>query len=189
MDLEVPQNNPPPILPSSQNISTQDGSISQQSRTIVWILGFILVAVLGLFLYVAISTENIRIRMERFIEPYIPSENFVQSQSQPLSERMYIKKAGLARPGFIIFASREPLGTSTDKILSSIDIALLPAGKYFNIPIPLDRIRAETLGVMPGSLIYVALYYDNGDGLFDKEKDILVRNIFGNPIVSHFTVL
>lgn len=164
-----------------------------------WILGILLFASIITLVSVLVSTPEAMAMIQRFVStrmvtirrlvsPYIPSKDRVIGMNQPISEKLFVKEARLTRPGFVILTQNPPQGSDEDILISATKINFVPEGRSFNIPVFIDLAYIETLGMGSGSTVYIALYYDDGDRVFDKDQDILVKNILGDPVLGHFVL-
>jgi len=106
--------------------------------------------------------------------------NAIYVAEQNVDKKVLVSLVRLKRNGFVVI--REDAGKAPGAVLGTSD--LLPAGETRDLPpIVLSRVMIE------GETLYAALYFDDGDGVFELSKDAPALDAAGGePTMTIFTV-
>lgn len=102
--------------------------------------------------------------------------NVVVVQDQAVGANVVITYAANSQPSFIVI---QPEGTGKGRILAVS--RLLPEGEAHNF-----RVAVE--GGLPNGFYFAVMRRDDGDGSFDPERDLAVRDARGAAAITRFLV-
>ncbi len=105
--------------------------------------------------------------------------NTVTAPEQAGGSEVFIERATLTDDGYVVIHEDED-GTPGEVIGAS---DLLPKGEHVNLIIVLDKEVAE------GDVLHAMLHKDDGDGVFDPEKDLPITDAGGNPVAAQFSII
>ena len=105
--------------------------------------------------------------------------NAIYVPDQEPGEKVFIGFAGLREAGFVVI--REAEGGSAGAVIGRSN--LLQAGNSGSMP-PITLSRRA----LDGETFIAMLYRDNGDGIFDPEKDSPAIDTEGKPIAMEFAI-
>lgn len=100
--------------------------------------------------------------------------NAIEVQDQPAAARVIVTYAALSAPSYVIVLTETP---GPDRVVAVS--RLLPEGEYHTFRVPAAHALA------PG-FHYALLRADDGDGVFDQERDGLVRDARGAVSLTRF---
>ncbi len=108
--------------------------------------------------------------------------------TQPIGTVVRISSVRLHKAGFVAVYYDGPMGS---RVIGHS--AYLPPGYYRNMTIPIAyTLVLPPIATLPMSYIlkntpmFVRLYWDNGDKMFDEFTDTGVKNVFGKVYTKHF---
>lgn len=112
---------------------------------------------------------------------WIPSNRIVVFK-QPYGNFAVLSSIRIARPGFIVLNFKDIGGWRVEQPY------YLDSGYYRDLLVPVDFDIIRDLP--PQNLLFVVrMYVDDGDGVFDAQKDMPVRNVFGRILSQDFYML
>jgi hypothetical protein len=128
------------------------------------------ISVLGTGLIVGVAAAVVSV--------WIPSNRIIVF-NQTYGEYIKVASVRIARAGFIGLYVEESGGS---RLVGSL---YLPRGYYRNLALPIDTDYIIQSPETPITYV-VRLFYDTGTGVLDDQKDIPVKNIFGQPVSESF---
>jgi hypothetical protein len=182
----VPSTAPAPIQPSKESKPQP-----KNSKYIFWVLGIILLILL-VPLYLVLAGDG-GFLWKQILGPHAKSwDMFVVSVSRyiPQSDSVVtgtytsgtplVKQAVLSKPGFLVLMSAK---ASDNKYTLIGNSDWLPAGRIYGAPLILSTEAQTRVDVFhPGTKLFIGIYRDDGDSVFDPLTDTQAVGIWGIPI-------
>lgn len=159
-----------------------------------WSVAFITWGIGVLLIFIFLSDTS-WFAWRQLVARYILRSAYITLNNGTFDRNQYIvHSAKLNKAGYLaLFLGGEyDKGAKTPVAHTS---RLLP-GTYTNVQIKIDADRLaqeDPLMYTPGSTLYVGLYYDDGDNVFnsinpDIPKDIMATDRLGQPILTKLTI-
>lgn len=110
-------------------------------------------------------------------------------QKQPVAQTVRVDSAHLAKSGFVAIYLNEPPGSRVVGVST-----YLPAGSYRNILVPYEYAEVLPDWMQPedqikeSRLMFVRLFADDGDQVFEETSDKPVKTLFGSLYTRNFAV-
>lgn len=131
--------------------------------------------------------------LAEFIAVYAIESHLIDFEDPPIGDTIRVKKATLLKPGYIVI-KRKKYNATLNKLYIVIATSFLAQpGSYYDIEVPLaygrnNLVYKDEMKFEEGDKLIAFIYKDDGDGVFNEERDRLITNLFGRPIQKVFII-
>ena len=183
-----------PVSPNKDVATDGAKRASRASHILPWIYSFVVWGIVVLLVFMLLSNDT-WFAWRQFIARYILRSEHITLTNNIFDRNQYIVgHVTLRKPGYLILYFADQYDTGMRNPVGYTNL-LLP-GDYTNVQIKINdgRLKEEDPTQYGfGASLYIALFHDNGDGLFnalelDKPRDALAKDAFGQPIFAKLTL-
>ncbi len=170
-------------------IAAQSDSPSKKQDIFPWVITIFIEGII-FFLLLFLLPSSFWIQGKQFIVRYIFQSAYLSVENQQNLSQAVIKSVRLKKPGFLAITLPNEFDSPGDNTIGGIPIPLA-AGEYKDMPIQIaDKsfFQLPQLRKDPWNKLFVIMYYDDGDGEFDRNTDIVAKDALGNPVIALFTL-
>lgn len=176
----------------SQTITTQPVQPVEKKQVTYAVPLFIGACVVAMVIVMLSVPKSAVFSIRLFLSRYLLRAPYISVQTQPIGSPFIITAARLEKPGFISLYIGDDYDSPHSNVMGTS--TLLIAGEYRSeIPIPFTLEDYESIindfrlrdvdTSKKGHPVFVVGFYDDGDGKFSLEKDTIVHDAFGTPLI------
>jgi len=161
-----------PVDPSKRNLIWQYAS---------WVIASVLIILVGLVAWSIVSEgRDFLNRNLKSLVSLLPQQDLIKSSLPIRGGIGMVEYVKLSQPGFVeVLFGDISRGNKADAIAGTV---WLPAGEAFSVPLLWREDAYTSRNMTFGDMFFLAIFHDDGDRLFNPEKDTIVTLPNGNPI-------